>query len=133
MISRLGVFSLIIGIVLSVFRFVAGEKLSYLSSVLLASLETFFMVYGIIGVFIRFFNKGSRFWRYLSDSSYWVYLIHVFIVATVQVLLLNVQIPGFLKLLIALVTTVVIAMITYRYFVRYTIIGETLNGKRQKN
>lgn len=132
-ISRAGIFALIIGVVLSVFRFITGEKLLYLPSVLVASLETFFLVYGIIGVFIRFFNRSSRFWRYLSDSSYWVYLIHVFIVATVQVLLLNVQIPGFLKLAIALVTTVLIAMITYRYFVRYTIIGETLNGKRQKN
>lgn len=133
MISQVGIFIFITGIFLSVIRFLSVIEVPYLFSVVWSSLETFCLVYGMVGVFLRFFNRSSRFWRYLSDSSYWVYLIHVFIVAVVQVLLLNVQIPGFLKLLIVLVTTVVIAMITYRYFIRYTIIGETLNGKRQKN
>lgn len=132
-ISQTGVFILIAGLILSVIRFLFLKELSYFFSVVLASFETFFLVYGMVGVFLRFFNRSSRFWRYLSDSSYWVYLIHVLIVAAVQVLLLSVQLPGYLKLITVLTVTVGIAMVTYHYFVRYTIIGETLNGKRQKN
>ncbi len=132
MLLRSGVFLMVAGIAISITRFLFLENQSYFLNTLLAAIETFFLVYGILGVFLKLFNNESRFWRYLSDSSYWVYLIHVSIVGSAQVLLLSANLHGVFKLLIVLLITIFITLITYRYFVRYTIIGEVLNGKREK-
>jgi glucans biosynthesis protein C len=127
-----GLLLLIAGIIISVVRFQFSAGLPYSVLVLTAASETFCLVYGMVGIFLRFFNRESNLWRYLSDSSYWVYLIHIFILSSVQILLLKVDMPGILKLITVLTVTVAVSMITYRYFVRFTFIGELLNGKRDK-
>lgn len=101
--------------------------LSYIS----AATETCFIVLGITGLFIRYFNSESKTWRYFSDASYWVYLTHLFVVSSVQVLFISVTgIPSWFKLLIVLLTSFTVTMITYKAFVRNGIIGEYLHGKR---
>ena len=32
---------------------------------------------GSLGLFLRFVRNESAGWRYLSDSSYWVYIVHL--------------------------------------------------------
>ena len=45
--------------------------------VLCASIALVGLSRGLAGLFMRYANHGSPRWRYISDSSYWVYLVHL--------------------------------------------------------
>lgn len=49
------------------------------SGALFAWLTTF----GLLGVTLRFFDRPNRVVRYLADSSYWIYLIHLPVIGLV--------------------------------------------------
>jgi glucan biosynthesis protein C len=70
--------------------------------------------------------------RYASDASYWVYIIHLFLVASFQIMgiLLDVYAP--IRFFTTLLLTSLLAYMSYHLFVRYTIIGNYLHGKRNK-
>lgn len=121
----------IAGTACSVFRFYQPAILSPYDY-LFVSFETVALVVGITGVFIKYLKKESAGWRYFSDASYWVYLVHIFSVSFLQVALLQSGVPHVLRLPIVLLGTFLFTILTYRYFVRYTIIGEYLHGKREK-
>ncbi len=42
------------------------------------------LVTGVMGIFLRWVNAEKPFLRYLSDSSYWIYLAHVGILNLVE-------------------------------------------------
>ncbi|MGZ8538929.1 MAG: acyltransferase family protein [Flavisolibacter sp.] len=100
---------------------------------ILAAFQTITLTAGITGIFIRHFNKASKTWRYLSDAAYWVYLVHLIIVSSLQVFMLSTNIPGWLRFPIILVVTVTLSLLTYHYLVRYTVIGTFLHGRREKD
>lgn len=87
-------------------------------------------VYGFIGVFLRHFDRPSPTARYLADSAYWVYLIHLPFVYWMQVMMNGVPLPGLVKLGIVLASTVVFVFLTYEFLVRSTFLGGWLNGRR---
>lgn len=78
----------------------------------------------------RYLDFGSKYMRFISDSSYWIYIIHFPLVTFIQVFLVNAPFSGYLKLIISSAILFSIGLITYRYMVRYTFIGTLLNGKR---
>jgi glucan biosynthesis protein C len=78
------------------------------------------------------FKKDSVFWKYISDASYWVYLIHMGIVITLQLLFMNSKMPGVLRFPAVLIIALAISFGTYQWFVRYSFIGNILHGKRVK-
>ena len=63
------------------------------------------------------------------DAAYWVYIIHLPIVAFIPGLLAGFALPLGLKFVITLSVTCVFCFATYKYFVRGTFIGMFLNGK----
>ena len=85
---------------------------------------------GLIGGFRQFFSAPSLRLRWLADASYWMYLIHLPLVILLQSLLAGFVWPAAVKLLVVLVSTVVILLTTYRWCVRYTLIGSVLNGPK---
>ena len=86
-------------------------------------------VLGWIGFFVSVFNRPSPIARYLADSSYWVYLIHLPIIITLQVLVSDWSSVG-AKFLFINVVTFAITLLSYQWLVRYTWIGRLLNGQR---
>jgi glucan biosynthesis protein C len=66
------------------------------------------------------------------DSAYWVYIMHLPIVAFIPGLMAGLALPALLKFAITLVSTCIICFLTYHYFVRSTFIGMFLNGKVYK-
>jgi len=70
--------------------------------------------------------------RYLSDASYWLYLMHVPLVIAAQWAVRPWPVPSLLKF--ALINLVVggFLLFTYQHMVRYTWIGTLLNGRRQR-
>ncbi len=71
---------------------------------------------------------GSRAIKYLSDSSYWVYLAHFPIVGLVQADLFLVALPSPVKFLLALAIGLTWSLPTYEACVRRTWIGRWLRG-----
>jgi len=93
------------------------------------SLGVWFFVFGITGWFLTSFDKASERMRYISDASYWVYLVHLPVVIFIPGLLCVYDFSVFLKWTITLGTTTLFCFLTYKYFVRSTFIGKFLNGK----
>ena len=68
--------------------------------------------------------------RYLSDASYWTYLIHLPLVMAAQVLVLDLTAPWWAKMGLVVVAVTAVCLITYELLVRHTFIGKALNGRR---
>ena len=95
-----------------------------------AALYAWLMVFGFLGFFRRFFAGESPRIRYLSDASYWMYLAHLPLIIVLQILVSTIPLPGLFKFLAITALTFALLLLTYRYLVRYTIIGTMLNGKK---
>jgi glucans biosynthesis protein C len=91
-----------------------------------------FLVFGHIGLFLRYFDKYSRIGRYLSDASYWIYLVHLPVVLSVQTLLIHCPLGAFVKFFVVAIITFVVTLLSYNFLVRDTFIGIFLNGRRYK-
>lgn len=83
-----------------------------------------------LALFLHFFNEKSKFWRYVSDSSYWVYLIHLPLVYFISGFFHNSSLNIFLKFSIILILITFVCFSTYHFFVRRTFIGQFLNGRK---
>ncbi len=84
-----------------------------------------------IGFFRHFFNRPSKTIRYLADSSYWLYLIHLPIVIFLQIAFAEVPWHWSIKLASISLFTVFISIVIYDLLIRPTVIGQLLNGKRK--
>jgi len=96
----------------------------------LSSIIVWLFTFGITGLFIRYYSKYSRRMRYISDASYWVYLIHLPLTAILPAFISEWAIPAIAKFFVVLVVTTSICFASYHYFVRATFIGEFLNGRK---
>jgi peptidoglycan/LPS O-acetylase OafA/YrhL len=85
-----------------------------------------------LGIFRNICSQPRPAIRYLADSSYWMYLIHLPVVVWLQVAVAEVPAPWYLKLVIVSVTTIGLALLTYDLFVRSTFLGLLLNGRRRE-
>ena len=86
--------------------------------------------YGFIGLSEAKFGSDSHTWRWLSDSAYWIYLVHLPIVTMITFAMFSISIPVEIKFILAIVMTSVIGVGTYKYLVRGTVVGLLLNGNR---
>ena len=102
----------------------------YLAMMSALAVAMWFLVYGFIGLFLRYLEKPLPLGRYLSDASYWMYLAHLPITMLLPASLAYVGLPAFAKFSLVLSVTTAITLVTYHYWVRSTFIGETLNGRR---
>tara|TARA_B100001063_G_scaffold240420_1_gene265399 strand:- start:2299 stop:3462 length:1164 start_codon:yes stop_codon:yes gene_type:complete len=87
-------------------------------------------LFGITGLFIRYGSNHSTRMRYISDASYWVYLIHLPLTAIIPSLIWKLPLTGIVKFIIVLSITTFICFTTYHYLVRNTFIGKFLNGRK---
>ncbi len=97
---------------------------------------------GFVGLFERLIQSPRDWVRWLADSSYWIYIVHLPIVTFLTFYLAHLDRQGRLedltrfgwsaemKFLLACVVTGAVGIVTYRYLVRYTPLGTLLNGKR---
>ena len=90
------------------------------------------MTFGSIGLSRRLLSRESKTLRYISDSSYWLYLIHLPLVILAQWLIRDLQIPAFLKFATITIVISALLLLSYEFGVRYTVIGKLLNGPRTR-
>ncbi len=103
----------------------------FLSS-LCQAVYVWLVMFGFIGMFRRFFSKENKLVRYLSDSSYWLYLAHLPLIMIIQIWVSDWPWPSFVKLIFICAMTVIPLLLIYEYVVRYTWVGTMLNGKRTR-
>jgi peptidoglycan/LPS O-acetylase OafA/YrhL len=89
------------------------------------------MSLGLIGLFCRLFPHPRPAVSWLADASYWMYLVHVPLVMVAQLLIRQWPLPAGVKFLLILGLVTPLLLATYRWCVRYTVIGRLLNGPRE--
>ena len=106
-----------------------GERVAALY---LGALFSWSLVLLFIGAFVRWGDQPRAWVAYLSDASYWCYLVHLPIVVALQILVAELPWPGALKYGMVMTVTIAACLGSYQALVRYTFIGRTLNGPREK-
>jgi len=86
--------------------------------------------FAIIGLAVRFLSNESPARRYIADSSYWVYLVHLPIVMALQAAVSRLGWPWEVKFAVVLGVGFVLMFASYQLLVRRTWIGAILNGRR---
>jgi glucans biosynthesis protein C len=85
----------------------------------------------IIGAAAQFMSTDRPAIRYLADSSYWMYLVHLPIVFALQEAMSDWPLHWAVKFPLLLAIALTLLLTSYHWFVRFTFIGNALNGKRQ--
>jgi ABC-type multidrug transport system ATPase subunit/peptidoglycan/LPS O-acetylase OafA/YrhL len=87
-------------------------------------------VFAITGTAVRFLSHHSAARRYLADSSYWLYLVHLPVVASLQIVMAPWPLHWSIKFPLLLLTTLALLLPSYHWLVRFTWLGSVLNGRR---
>jgi glucans biosynthesis protein C len=87
-------------------------------------------VFALIGAALRFLNHVNPTIRYLADASYWIYLMHLGLVAFFIMWLRPFDLHWSIKLIVTVGGSITLLLLSYRYLVRSTWIGAILNGRR---
>jgi glucan biosynthesis protein C len=95
-----------------------------------AGLTMWMLIFGIVGLFVSRLDRPRPLVRYLSDASYWMYLVHLPLTIVIPGLLAPLALPAALKFAITLTVTTAATLVSYHYLVRSTAIGALLNGRR---
>lgn len=96
----------------------------------LYNLTSWLWSFALIGLFLRFVSAQNRVLRYVSESSYWVFLVHMLGTIGFGAMVYKLPIGAIGKMTLNVAATTVACLITYQLFVRHTFIGVLLNGKR---
>jgi len=99
----------------------------------LAAIEAYVAVWMSLACLVmgkRLLNTSNKVLRYIADSSYWVYILHLPVLFFIQFQLFKVEWGAWIEFGISSFLTLTICIITYALFVRSTPIGYLLNGKR---
>lgn len=110
----------------------SAGSLNALSGNFLQALFAWLMVFGSIGMFRDLLSTENKTLRYISDSSYWLYLAHLPLVILAQWFVKDLPVPAMVKFVGITVVISAFLLLTYEYFIRYTIIGRMLNGPRKR-
>jgi peptidoglycan/LPS O-acetylase OafA/YrhL len=84
----------------------------------------------LLGLALRYCAGYSATRRYLSDASYWIYLVHLPLVMALQVWTSRLALPWWFEFPLLLAVGTALMLGSYEWFVRHGRIGAWLNGKR---
>jgi ABC-type multidrug transport system ATPase subunit/peptidoglycan/LPS O-acetylase OafA/YrhL len=87
-------------------------------------------IFAILGLAVRYLSEESAIRRYVADSSYWIYLVHLPVVAAFQVLVGHHPWHWSVKFPLILAASFALLFASYHLLVRFTLIGAVLNGRR---
>ena len=102
----------------------------HLAATLAHGLCTWALIYFCFGFALRYFDFASPWTLYYSQSSYWVFLIHMPLVALAGWWLVQFDLPAIFKFLCVVGFTMLISLVTYHYAVQKTWVSVFLNGQR---
>lgn len=85
---------------------------------------------GLTGAALRYLNAERPAVRYLADASYWIYIIHLPVLAIFQVALYRLPLPPLIKFPVILAAALVLLLLSYELLVRHSFLGRWLNGRK---
>ena len=91
---------------------------------------TWALIYFFMGLFLKYLDFQSPWILYVSNSSYWVYLLHMPVVCCIAWLVLPLALPALIKFLTIVVCTAAVCFVSYHYLVQNSWLGATLSGKK---
>jgi peptidoglycan/LPS O-acetylase OafA/YrhL len=91
---------------------------------------TWFWMFGLIGAAMRFLPNPSARWRYLADASFYMYIVHLPIVYTLQAWMIRWPLHWSVKYALIITITMGLLLVSYHYLVRSTFVGQFLNGRK---
>lgn len=97
---------------------------------MLGGLVVWWLAFGLIGLCQRYADRPSSWVRYVVDASYWVYLVHYPVTIWCVGLLSPLPWSAGLKTAVVIAGAALFGFATYELFVRSTVIGQWLNGRR---
>ena len=102
----------------------------HLAAVLANALCTWALVYMFIGAALRWCDRDSPWILYLSQSSYWVFLVHMPLVLFAGWLLVPYDLPAVFKFTLVSAFTAAVGLLTFHYWVQRTWLSAFLHGRR---
>lgn len=102
----------------------------HLAAVLANGLCTWALIYAFIGCAQRYFDREAPWTLYASQSSYWVFLVHMPLVCFAAWWLVPYDLPALLKFSLVVGFTATLCFASYHYLVQRTWISVFLNGRR---
>jgi len=90
------------------------------------------MSFGLIGLFLHYLSTPRFEVRWISDASYWMYLMHLPFIFLGQGIASHLPINALVNFTLIVVAVTSVMLISYRYLVRYTLVGKLLNGSRTR-
>jgi peptidoglycan/LPS O-acetylase OafA/YrhL len=99
----------------------------------LAALFPWLTLFGSLGVFLRVIQGRGPVMRFLTEGSFWVYLIHLPLIGAMQVLLLPYHWPALVKFLLVGTVATAVSLWSYEAIVRRSLVGELVNGSRKRS
>jgi peptidoglycan/LPS O-acetylase OafA/YrhL len=102
----------------------------FLGSAWFLGLSMWLFTFGFLGLYLHLLERPVPWIRYLSDSSYWLYLMHMPVLLVFQIAVAGTGWPAGVKALVVLAASVPSLLASYHVFVRFTWIGAILNGRR---
>lgn len=84
----------------------------------------------LLGTATRFLSGENCVIRYLADSSYWIYLVHLPVVVALQVWVTQWPLAWQVKYPLIVAVAIPILVGSYQLLVRNTFLGAWLNGRR---
>jgi peptidoglycan/LPS O-acetylase OafA/YrhL len=88
------------------------------------------LIFGVTGLFLKYAAAERPVWRYLSDGSYWMYVVHMPVVMAFQIALAGAPMVTELKVLIVVALSFAVLVASYDAVARATWVGVLLNGRR---
>jgi len=119
-----------------VWYILSGTKLEGIQLLLvniIYAVAIFTMCFGLIGLTNKMISATNKTVRYLSDASYWLYIMHMPIIVYLQIRWYDWEINGALKYLLILAMVMIPLLLIYQFMIRYSFIGTMLNGKKYKS
>tara|TARA_Y100000589_G_scaffold317697_2_gene344129 strand:+ start:673 stop:1812 length:1140 start_codon:yes stop_codon:yes gene_type:complete len=123
-------FYTIFGVIVFTLSFLFFEILENYMLIILNAFSTWLFIYGLVGLFLKYLNFHNNSMKYLLDASYWIYLIHLPLTILLPGLINHFTVPISLKFIIIITIVFFISIASYHLFVRKTIIGVLLNGRK---
>jgi glucan biosynthesis protein C len=102
----------------------------HLTAVLANAACTWALACLFLGGTQRWFDRESPWIQYVSQSSYWVFLIHMPLVTVAGWWLVQYDFPSPLKFLLVCGFTAIVAFLTFHYWVQKTWLSSFLHGRR---
>jgi fucose 4-O-acetylase-like acetyltransferase len=99
---------------------------------LCVGLVCWLVLFGTWGMLARYVRSSSRALRYLSDASFWIYLIHIPFLVALQSALAETGLGVAPRWLLTVTGTLALSFGSYALIVRRSAIGRFLHGPRRR-